>query len=454
MKIIILGGGAFGTAIAHQLAGNSSNEIMLLLRNEERAKELNELNTNAFYFANRKIDSKIHATTDLTVITHADAVLLAVPTKSILTVIRDIRPYLNAKTLLVNLAKGIYENGQTVVELLEEQLGHTNTVTLKGASFGTEMLDCSATLLTLGFQKRSQLDLIIEITRGTNIYLDYTTDVKGVELLSALKNIYAILLGNVDAKYNAANTRFMFLTKAVSEIKLILKNLGGREETIFLSCGIGDIALTALNDLSRNRTLGLLIGKGFYNSSFQDNSVVLEGIKTLKLIDAMLDHSLKKKLPLFTELAALLVRQDKAALDFDFDKLLRKSYTTVLTYGTFDLVHFGHLEILRRAKSLGDRLIVGLSTDEFNAGKGKICEMPFEKRKEFLESIDYVDLVIPENNWEQKRQDIANYHVDIFVMGDDWKGKFDFLNELCEVIYFPRTKGISTTVLKNIIKAG
>src|SRR5690606_32432912 len=172
----------------------------------------------------------------------------------------------------------------------------------------------------------------------------------------------------------------------------------------------GDIALTSLNDLSRNRTLGLLIGKGFYNASFRDNSVVLEGVKTLKLIDETLDSNLKKKLPLFTELTELLVTQDKVTADFDFDRLFRSNYTTVLTYGTFDLVHFGHLEILRRAKSLGDRLIVGLSTDEFNIGKGKVCEMSFEKRKEFLESIEYVDLVIPENTWEQKLQDIADYH--------------------------------------------
>ena len=97
-------------------------------------------------------------------------------------------------------------------------------------------------------------------------------------------------------------------------------------------------------------------------------------------------------------------------------------------------------------------MIVGLSTDEFNAQKDKICEMPYEKRKEFLESIDYVDLVIPETNWEQKIDDVINHQVDIFVMGDDWKGKFDFLEKHCEVRYLPRTKGISTTAIKSIIR--
>nr|WP_236951660.1 glycerol-3-phosphate cytidylyltransferase [Mariniflexile sp. TRM1-10] len=124
---------------------------------------------------------------------------------------------------------------------------------------------------------------------------------------------------------------------------------------------------------------------------------------------------------------------------------------TVLTYGTFDLLHYGHIEILRRAKELGDRLVVGISTDEFNKIKGKECQIPYEKRKEFLEAVHYVDLVIPESEWEQKIEDIKNNEIDIFVMGDDWKGKFDNLKEYCEVIYLPRTVGISTTKLKSII---
>ena len=123
----------------------------------------------------------------------------------------------------------------------------------------------------------------------------------------------------------------------------------------------------------------------------------------------------------------------------------------VLTYGTFDLLHYGHLEILRRAKELGDRLVVGISTDEFNKIKGKKCQISYQKRKEFLEAVDYVDLVIPESEWEQKEQDIINNEIDIFVMGDDWEGKFDDLKEYCEVIYLPRTIGISTTKLKSIL---
>lgn len=125
----------------------------------------------------------------------------------------------------------------------------------------------------------------------------------------------------------------------------------------------------------------------------------------------------------------------------------------VITYGTFDLLHYGHINLLRRAKQLGDYLIVALSTDEFNLySKSKTCYFNYEKRRALLEAIRYVDLVIPENNWEQKAEDAKLYHVNTFVMGDDWEGKFDYLKEHCEVVYLPRTPEISTTQIKNDIK--
>lgn len=122
----------------------------------------------------------------------------------------------------------------------------------------------------------------------------------------------------------------------------------------------------------------------------------------------------------------------------------------VITYGTFDLLHYGHINLLRRAKSLGDYLIVGLSTDEFNnKEKNKECYFDFENRKLLLDAVRYVDLVIPEETWDQKVLDIQKYDVDIFVIGDDWKGKFDYLEDFgIEVVYLPRTKEISTTKIK------
>ena len=126
----------------------------------------------------------------------------------------------------------------------------------------------------------------------------------------------------------------------------------------------------------------------------------------------------------------------------------------IITYGTFDLFHIGHLDILRRAKELGDYLIVAISTDTFNDLKGKKCVYPFEHRRDIVNSIKYVDKVIPEENWEQKRIDIQTNKVDIFVMGDDWDGKFDTLDDICNVVYLKRTTGISTSELKNNFSNG
>ncbi len=120
----------------------------------------------------------------------------------------------------------------------------------------------------------------------------------------------------------------------------------------------------------------------------------------------------------------------------------------VLTYGTFDLLHKGHIRLLKRAKKLGDYLIVAISSDEFNAQKGKTSYFSYEDRKEILEAIKYVDQVIPETCWEQKIEDVRKYNIDTFVMGSDWEGKFDFLKEYCEVVYLPRTEGISATKIK------
>jgi glycerol-3-phosphate cytidylyltransferase len=123
----------------------------------------------------------------------------------------------------------------------------------------------------------------------------------------------------------------------------------------------------------------------------------------------------------------------------------------VLTYGTFDLFHIGHIRLLERAKSLGDYLVVGLSTDEFNLTKGKKSVFSFTERFAILSAIRHVDKIVPENNWEQKMSDVVANQINVFVMGDDWEGKFDFLAPHCEVVYLPRTSGISTTYIKYLI---
>ena len=132
---------------------------------------------------------------------------------------------------------------------------------------------------------------------------------------------------------------------------------------------------------------------------------------------------------------------------------MRNEKKVVITYGTFDLFHIGHLRLLQRARKLGDYLIVGVSTDEFNRSKQKETVIPFEQRAEIVHNVQCVDAVIAEGNWEQKQSDIMTHRVDIFVMGADWCGHFDFLDALCQVNYLERTPDISTTLLKSYVKS-
>ena len=122
---------------------------------------------------------------------------------------------------------------------------------------------------------------------------------------------------------------------------------------------------------------------------------------------------------------------------------------TIITYGTFDLFHYGHVRLFERLSEMCDELIVGVSTDEFNALKGKAAFFSYEQRAEIVSACRFVTKVIPEKNWQQKSEDVSRYNVDIFAIGDDWEGKFDFLKSQCEVLYLTRTESISTTEIKN-----
>lgn len=125
--------------------------------------------------------------------------------------------------------------------------------------------------------------------------------------------------------------------------------------------------------------------------------------------------------------------------------------TTVLTYGTFDTLHYGHIHLLERAKNLGTKLIVGLSSDEFNSKKGKRSHFDYNERRSLVEAIRHVDLVIPEESWEQKIRDVRDFKVDVFTIGDDWAGEFDFLADYCKVVYMPRTPSISSTLIRTAV---
>ena len=437
--ITIIGAGSFGTAVANVLCNNSNNKVYLWSNIKEEAEEIERTRINSAYFPNKILDPNLKAVFEKEYISKSDILMLIIPSAAIIDFIDENKEIIKPDTLIVNYAKGLLNGSKIITEVVEDKVPN-DIVSIKGPSFAMEVINNAPTIFTLGFKKREHFDKITEAFENTNLFLDYSTDIRGVEILSVIKNIYAIVLGIFDAKYNSSNTRFMVMTKAFNEMKFILEAMGGKKDTINLACGFGDFGLTSLNDLSRNRTLGLLIGKNFFNTNLEGNNVVLEGVKAIKMVHSILSKKQLQYTPLLNKIANFFNDKNNNDFKINYNELFKVKMKTVLTYGTFDMLHYGQIEILRRARKLGDRLIVGLSTDDFNKEQGINCRLSYEKRKKMLEALKYVDVVIPEKNWQQKQTDINEYKVDTFVMDGKLRGKFDFLQKFCEIYYLPNVK--------------
>jgi len=321
MNIFVIGSGTFGTAISNELANNKSNNVVLFSRSLNKVNEINNNHTNKKYFPNKKLNTLLQSTNIHSEIIKADVIFIALPSSILKDGINDFRNYISKNQLVVNLSKGIFKDGYTIVDFLSEFLDSENIVCLKGPSFAVEIMEHANTLLTLGYSNKNQKDLVSKIFLDTNIHFDSTKDIRGVEILSVIKNIYALLIGVIDAKYNSPNTRFMFLTKAFTEIRILNKEFQGDLDTLFLSCGLGDLCLTSLNDLSRNRTLGLLIGKGFYNPNSKENIVIIEGLDAVNIIFSLIDEALIYKLPFLMKLHSFF-NSNKKSFIVDFNEFI------------------------------------------------------------------------------------------------------------------------------------
>ncbi len=321
MNIIILGAGTFGTAIGNELSVNKNNNVTLFSRNVEKVNEINKFNTNKDVFPKVSLSKNLFASYNKEDLLNADVIFIALPSSNILEVIKNLKSFFKNDVLIVNLSKGIFEDGVTIVRSIKKLLDSQNVITLKGPSFAVEIIEHAETLLTLGYTTKFQYEIISKIINKTSLHIDSTLDVKGVELLSVLKNIYALIQGIVDAKYNSANTRFLILTIAFSEIRIILKHLGGSEDTLFLACGFGDLCLTSLNDLSRNRTLGLVIGKDSFTSEYKTNSVILEGLNAINIIYKLVDDKLLTELQLLKKIHNFFLNK-KTEFTFNFNELI------------------------------------------------------------------------------------------------------------------------------------
>ena len=274
-RVSIIGAGTIGTALGNILAETERENILLHSIEPDTVTDINLNHLNSRYFPTIRLHKGLHATTDNQLLEHSEIIFLAVPSVVMIDYLKTIRTHLPPEAHFINLAKGFGYGSKTIIECLLEILPNRVSA-LKGPGFAREIINRLPTGLTFGHQQNLDISQISLLFESTSIHLDYSDDILGVELLSILKNIYAVVIGIVDAQFNSPNLRFLILTKAFREMRSVLQWFGGREKTLFNYCGYGDFTLTALNDLSRNRTFGLLIGKGFFSEHIS-HDLVLEG---------------------------------------------------------------------------------------------------------------------------------------------------------------------------------
>ncbi len=302
--IYIFGFGAFGSAIAYALSCNPSNDIYVSdpnILSEENIKEV--INSSG----NLSVDySRLKLFSGKNFIKNS-FIFLAIPSKSIEEWIVENKKLISPDIIIVNLSKGFNINGGLIFDSLTEYFPENILLTVKGPSFAEEIKRGYPTLLTISYNRHDHkiLSSIKEVFDHSSVVLEYNPDFIGVEVLSVLKNIYSIFMGIVDARYDAANTTFFALTKSINEIQELLIIYGGKKETLFSSAGIGDFGLTGLNDMSRNRTFGLFVGKGFYDKRNR-HSVLVEGVRSIELVYLKAySHNVADRFPILSFLYGL-----------------------------------------------------------------------------------------------------------------------------------------------------
>lgn len=477
MRIGVLGAGSWGAAMARMLA-NRGHDVVIWARSAEKLRTLAQTRVHP-YLPGAVLPESLRFTSDLAeACEKKDILLFAVPSKAVRETARSVCAYLRDGQIIVDAAKGIephtlYTMTQVIRQEIRENGGRkrVEVAALSGPTHAEEVaLDLPTTVVSacesMDTARRVQKAFSTDHMRVfTNL------DVLGVELSGALKNIVALAAGIADGIGYGDNAKAAIITRGAAEITQLGMAMGCVPQTFSGLAGMGDLIVTALSRHSRNYRAGYLIGQGCPPGEAAEKiGMVVEGINALPAATS-LSGRYGVELPILSAVneviahgadpaetvRALMERGQTTELsksDYYENTLVKNKRETgmkrVITYGTYDLLHYGHINLLRRAKALGDYLIVCLSTDEFNwNSKKKKCYFTYEQRKSLLESIRYVDLVIPEENWEQKKTDVHEYHIDTFVMGDDWEGKFDFLrDEGVEVVYLPRTPEISTTQIK------
>lgn len=481
-KICILGAGTWGITLA-RLLFNNGHKVVVWSAIEEEINILSKTFKHP-HLGNVDIPKDIVFTTNLEfACKDKNIILFAIPSIFIRDVANKIKPYINENQIIVSVSKGLEKDTlYTMTEVINDEIKNKNVklVALSGPTHAEEViLDMPTTIVSSCIELK--IAEFVQNVFMNDFFRVYTNvDIVGVELCGALKNIIAIATGIARGLGYGDNALASLITRGMAEISRLGISMGCMEQTFYGLAGIGDLIVTATSKHSRNHQAGYFIGKGFTpQEAVKKVGMVVEGVNVLPAtislakrydiempiifaVNNIINGTTKaSNITRFLMQRSKKTELSKSILDIHFENTVLKNkrgfaMKRVITYGTFDLLHYGHINLLRRAKALGDYLVVVLSTDEFNWNqKQKKCYFTYEQRKALLESIRYVDLVIPETNWEQKKTDVHEYHIDTFVMGDDWKGKFDFLrDEGVEVVYLPRTPEISTTQIKNDLNKG
>lgn len=480
-KVSVIGSGTWGIALANMLC-SSGHEVTVW---SAIASEIDYLEKYRRHpkLGDVPICQAIALTKVLqTAVQGQEVIVMAVPSIYVRKTAAQVAAYLRPEQVIVDVAKGIEADTlMTMSEMIHQEINRVmpydygHIVALSGPTHAEEVaIGLPSTIVSASVDETVAVK-IQKIFTSSFMRVYVNTDIKGVEICGALKNIIALAAGISHGLNYGDNATAALVTRGISEISRLGIAMGCSTHTFYGLAGLGDLVVTCTSRHSRNNQCGTYIGQGIpVQEAIQKVGMVVEGINAL---DAANTLSIKYhvELPIIRSVydvvkyhldpqvscRRLFERESKAEVPFSILEIMHenlgqnpqrsKKMKRVITYGTFDLLHYGHINLLRRAKALGDYLIVALSTDEFVAlQKHKDCYFNYAERKMLLESMRYVDLVIPEESWDQKSEDCHQYHIDTFVMGDDWKGKFDYLKEQgVEVVYLPRTPEISTTRIKS-----
>lgn len=478
-QIGVLGAGTWGMALARMLS-NSGHNVAVWSALPTEIEELNIIRRQK-NLPNMEIPTDVTFTTEIKEVCSGKYILIfAVPSVFVRPTAKLAAPHISANQIIVDVAKGIEADSlRTLSEVISSEIPQAKVVALSGPTHAEEVARDLPTTIVAANEDIAIAERVQEVFTNPVMRVYTNTDVKGVELCGALKNIIALAAGISAGLGYGDNTKAALITRGLAEIERLGVKMGCLPETFSGLAGMGDLIVTATSKHSRNNRCGYLIGQGYEPSeAVKAVGMVVEGINAIPAAMA-LSKKFEVEIPIIVAVNAIInhgadpknaVRElmgrdsktelPKPVLDLNYESAVIKnaamrvkgdqSMKRVITYGTFDLLHYGHINLLRRAKALGDYLIVVISSDEFNWNdKHKKCYFTYEQRKALVEAIRYVDLVIPEESWSQKRTDMHEYHIDTFVMGDDWKGKFDFLKEEgVEVVYLPRTPEISSSQIK------